>query len=76
MNLVHRYPKQKISSDVIRCLSIVHGFFLAIAFNYTLRSRLTGGGVDKWARRSWVVKFSKMKKAVGKAFLFILIKMA
>ena len=71
MNLVHRYPKQKISSDVIRCLSIVHGFFLAIAFNYTLRFRLIGG-----ARRSWVVKFSKMKKAAGKAFLFILIKMA
>ena len=44
MNLVHKYPKQKISSDVIRCLSIVHGFFLAIAFNYTLQFRLIGGG--------------------------------
>ena len=62
------------SSDLIRCLSIVHGFFLAIAFNYTLRSRLTGEGGGKWARRSWVVKFSKMKKQWGRPFCLFWLK--
>ena len=53
MNLVHKYPKQKRSSDVIRCLSIVRGFFLAIAFNYTLRFRLIGGGGVVGAGGGW-----------------------